>query len=259
MKKSRRLSDAVWYDTHYYTERYNGRTQWYDMLMYELQKRLNPTDRLLELGCGQSTALIECARKRLIPASHIYGIDQSKAAIANLKKQLPTAHLRVGDIYSIPFKDHFFNVVTIMEVIEHVENPQAVFTEIARVLKPTGTVYLSFPNFSVFPWNIVRKFSDMFSLPGIINKQPIDTIYTIDEIKSMAQKVGLECMSVTGVTYLTALLTPLESAGGYFATRLLNRMGMAHRSLHPLLTFRTSEVQSRSSQRSTKNLQGYQY
>ena len=236
-KPQKRRADAVWYDEHYYTSHYSGRTQWYDMLMLDLKKRLKPSDRIIELGCGQSASLLACVKSGLIPETHVYGIDQSSAAIARLQKQLPEAHLHVGDIYSVPYKDGFFDVVTIMEVIEHVENPQEVFDEITRILKPNGNMYLSFPNFSVFPWNVARWFSDKFHTPQLINKQPIDNIYTIDDVIKMAQQAGFEYVSTTGVTYLTALLTPIESFGDYWITRALNKVGLSTHSLHPLLRF----------------------
>lgn len=233
-----RKSDIDWYNKNYYSKESGKRHQWYDMVMYDLRASVRLTDRLLEVGCGESGALRSLVRERLVPEKNIYGIDQSDKATAELKKMLPQAHIQSGDIYRLPFKDNYFDIVLMMEVIEHLANSSVALKEIKRVLKPGGLLYISFPNFSVFPWNVIRKISDSAQLPEIINKQPIDNIYTIKEVKGMVMKEEFDFLSLTGVTYLTAVLTPLESMGEYTLTKTLNTLGLSGRSLHPLLKFR---------------------
>lgn len=232
-----RKSDIEWYNKNYYSKESGKRHQWYDMLMYDLRASVRPADKVLEVGCGQSVALRGLVREKLVPEKNIYGIDQSKKATAELKRMLPQAHIEPGDIYRLPFREAHFDIVLMMEVIEHLQGPSVALKEIKRVLKPGGLVYISFPNFSVFPWNIVRFISDRAKLSGIINKQPIDNIYTIDEVKRIVEKEKFKCLTITGVTYLTALFTPLESLGEYAFTKMLNSFRLSGRSLHPLMKF----------------------
>lgn len=52
--------------------------------------------------------------------------------------------MRCGDICNgILFEDNYFDVVTGIEVFEHISSPQNALREVARVLKPGGYVYLS--------------------------------------------------------------------------------------------------------------------
>lgn len=46
----------------------------------------------------------------------------------------------------LPYPDASFDVVTLVEVIEHLENHRAALTEVARVLKPGGILVLTTPN-----------------------------------------------------------------------------------------------------------------
>ncbi len=46
----------------------------------------------------------------------------------------------------LPFCDNYFDFVLLMEVIEHLRNPYAVFPEINRIIKPNGYCILSTPN-----------------------------------------------------------------------------------------------------------------
>jgi len=232
-----RKSDAIWYDEHYYNRHEPSRTQWYDMLLMNLAPTVKSSDVFLEVGCGESYALRYLAEKNLVKQSNIYGIDQSKLAIKHISASLPHAHFEQGDIYDLSFKKSFFDVVLMMEVIEHLENPKAALQQVYSVTKKGGTFYLSFPNFSVFPWRQVRWISDNFHLPGLVNKQPIDNIYSISTVINMIESTGFRLQNLIGVTYLTAGLTNIESINEYSFTRKLNAIGLSERSLHPLLVF----------------------
>lgn len=47
---------------------------------------------------------------------------------------------------ALPFADHSFDFVTCMEGIEHVINPTALVSELARIVKPGGHVLITMPN-----------------------------------------------------------------------------------------------------------------
>ncbi len=51
----------------------------------------------------------------------------------------------VGDAQNVPIKSNLVDCVKCVELLEHVEHPERVIKEIARVLKPGGTLILSTP------------------------------------------------------------------------------------------------------------------
>lgn len=51
----------------------------------------------------------------------------------------------VGDAHRLAFKDNVFDCVKCTELLEHVECPEKVIKEIARVLKSSGVLILSMP------------------------------------------------------------------------------------------------------------------
>ena len=57
-------------------------------------------------------------------------------------KYFPTV---AADARFLPFSDASFDSVICMEVLEHINNPPAVFNEIVRVLKIGGIVYITVP------------------------------------------------------------------------------------------------------------------
>jgi 2-polyprenyl-3-methyl-5-hydroxy-6-metoxy-1,4-benzoquinol methylase len=48
--------------------------------------------------------------------------------------------------FSLPEPENSFDVIVSVEVLEHLENPRAVFREFYRLLKPGGTLVLTTPN-----------------------------------------------------------------------------------------------------------------
>jgi len=54
-------------------------------------------------------------------------------------------------VTKLPFADASFDLVTCFETIEHVEAQQEVIAELARVLRPDGTLLISSPNRNVYP------------------------------------------------------------------------------------------------------------
>lgn len=87
--------------------------------------------RVLDLGCGASPYRNLC---RIRGALRI-GMD--------VKPQSGTDVL--GDALRVPFRDASFHVVLMSEVIEHVPDPGKALEEVARVLRPGGTLLLTWP------------------------------------------------------------------------------------------------------------------
>ncbi|MCX6848281.1 MAG: class I SAM-dependent methyltransferase [Verrucomicrobia bacterium] len=62
----------------------------------------------------------------------------------------------VGDVSALPFEDESYDIVLSTQVLEHVQDPQKVCLEMARVLKPDGHLFLTTPQSSPIhnePWN----------------------------------------------------------------------------------------------------------
>ena len=107
--------------------------------------------RLLDIGCGTGANLPTVAEVVLsdpsIPGGHVAALDYSPLALEFARQHLgdlPVTLLR-GDATKIPFASNSFDVVTMFDVLEHVEDDAAAVREIFRVLKPGGAFVLSVP------------------------------------------------------------------------------------------------------------------
>jgi len=108
---------------------------------------LQPGEVVLDLGSGGG---IDCflAAKKVGPAGQAIGLDMTpdmiRLARRNAKKLgLSNVDFRYGEIEEMPFPDAFVDVVISNCVINLSPDKDAVFGEIARVLKPGGRVSVS--------------------------------------------------------------------------------------------------------------------
>jgi SAM-dependent methyltransferase len=97
--------------------------------------------RALDVGCGVAQVV-----GRLSAAGvEAYGVDVSEPNIERARKVSPRCQLYNGK--HLPFADNFFASVGAINVLEHVEEPEAFIAELVRVTEPGGRIVISSPNF----------------------------------------------------------------------------------------------------------------
>ncbi len=231
--------DVKWYNTHYgklCKSKYLS--SWHLACVLHLKKILTSESRLLEVACGQSPVLQHLVGEESFSSEKICGLDQSDAAVSYLRTRIPDADLSTGDAYHLPYDDEAFDVVVLLEAIEHFRFPGVALGEISRVLKPGGHFLISFPNYSHLPWLIVRILAEKWKRPSWINLQPVDHIFFYSTIRSLLGSHSFEFVDDLGSVFFPPVLYKLESG---WMTRLLNVLGLARFSFHPVLLFEKFE------------------
>lgn len=168
---------------------------WHGRRFSQVSKVIEPVDgAVLDIGCHGGTFTNVIVKK--IGSKKMYGIDISSSAIALAKKRIPNGHFQVADATHLPFKENFFDAVFCLEVLEHVDDPLKVISEIKRVLKKSGYVVLLVPSESKlfklvwFLWTLyyhhwrhahVQNFQDQ-RLENVLNKVglKIDSVKTFN-------------------------------------------------------------------------------
>jgi SAM-dependent methyltransferase len=103
--------------------------------------RLGPGKRLLDVGCG----LNELVRQTmLLRKADGLGMDFNPAVVEYVS-QAGQAPIVEGTLAAAPFGDGEFDVVSMMEYLEHEPNPREVLAQARRVLKPGGHVCVEIP------------------------------------------------------------------------------------------------------------------
>lgn len=125
-----------WYATRYFEEVYTH-TYEHDVEVAEARLRdygLVSGERLLDVGAGNG-AFVDRARA--------WGIEAWGQDLAGANN----GRTWVRDLVDVAFPPHYFDVVTMHDVLEHVPDPVAMLTEAARILVPGGTLLVDFPRF----------------------------------------------------------------------------------------------------------------
>lgn len=95
-----------------------------------------PGARLLDVGCGTGGLLARAVGDGLV----VSGVDVERRALAMAERAAPSAVLTVADAHELPFDDDAFDLVTLVQVLEHLTNPVQALREAGRVCAPGGTV-----------------------------------------------------------------------------------------------------------------------
>jgi ubiquinone/menaquinone biosynthesis C-methylase UbiE len=103
---------------------------------------------VLDIGCGSghgSNALSKKFRK-------VYGVDISADAIKYAKDnwQEDNIEFLIGSGTAIPFPDDTFNTAVAFEVFEHIQKWEDFLSELKRVVKKGGEIYISTPNKDIY-------------------------------------------------------------------------------------------------------------
>lgn len=112
----------------------------YRIYAREVMDRLAAGGAVLDIGCGRSFEFASALCER---TSDVHGIDPAAEAGAVMVAgaRVYRAH---GD--ALPFADRRFDLVVARSVLEHLESPEPVFREIARVLRPGGAFVFLTPS-----------------------------------------------------------------------------------------------------------------
>lgn len=96
--------------------------------------------RCLDIGCGQGL-LLDDLRTR---GWQTFGIDVSQGACDVTGRK---GHaIFCGEVIDAPFPDGYFELITLIDSIEHVRAPMRTLAAVRRLLSPTGRVVIATPN-----------------------------------------------------------------------------------------------------------------
>ena len=151
----------------------------------------------LDVGCGAGLLTEPLARL----GASVPGIDASPEVIAVAREHAEAMALeidyRAGDVQELQGQ---FDLVTAMEVIEHVAEPSTFLKALARRLAPGGLLILSTPNATA--WSRLMMITVGEGL-GRIPKgtHDFDNFIGPDRMKTLLADAGLECVDTEGLAW----------------------------------------------------------
>jgi SAM-dependent methyltransferase len=144
------------------------------------RSRIIPGQTVADLGCGLGGDTIMLGRHVARGGGRAIGIDRSRAML-DFAKARPEAsglplEFQEGDVHHLSFSDASLDACWLERVLVHMHDPQAVLTEVWRVLRPEGRVVAQEYDYRGFLYEyndpelseaIRARFASQFAQPGI--------------------------------------------------------------------------------------------
>ena len=152
-----------------------------------------PGDKVVDIGCGLGRHSFELYRRGV----DVVAFDQNEQELKEVQVMFEameeagealagtTAQTVVGDALHLPFPDGHFDGVVVSEMLEQIPDDRAAIAEIARVVKPGGTVAVSVPRW--LPERLCWALSDEYHA----NEGGHVRIYRADELTQSLRDAGL--------------------------------------------------------------------
>lgn len=155
--------------------------------------------RILDVGTGGGIFAEAMARE----GAEVTGLDPEEQAIkvaqAHAQQEGLSIHYEVGLIEHYQAKP--FSIMTCMEMLEHVSDPELILTHAARLLAPDGYLFLSTINRTLKAYASVILGAEY--LMGILPRQTHDFQKFIkpSELAAAVRAVGLHVVDICGLSY----------------------------------------------------------
>lgn len=143
---------------------------------------------ILDAGCGTGGNLVMLSRHGRV---HAMELDDQSRKIANSKGIAQVLPGRLPD--NVPFQQAQFDLIALLDVLEHVEDDRSTLRVLGSLLKPGGYLLISVPAFP-FLWSAHDEVHH--------HKRR----YLVSELRNKLEDAGLE---ITYASYFNTVLFPL--------------------------------------------------
>lgn len=175
----------------------DGRHWWYrarrEILARLIAREVRPAPgaRILEIGCGTGHNLDMLGRFGTVDAVEM---DEAARAVASARLGRPALTATLPALEGV--EKGAYDLVALLDVLEHVDEDRASLESIAARLKPGGRILLTVP---AHPW--------MWSAHDVVNHHK--RRYTKKGFRAVIEAAGLK---VELLSYFNSLLFPLAAA-----------------------------------------------
>ena len=127
--------------------------------------------RAIEIGCGEGFST-QRLRAMLPSTVQLEASEYVKSLVSSAQKRNPTVPIIEESIYETTHADNSFDLIFLLEVLEHLDYPDDALEELSRILKPGGYLILGVPREPL--WRILnfargKYIKQLGNTPGHLN------------------------------------------------------------------------------------------
>ncbi len=198
---------AKYYDLFYQNKSYDKEVNF-------ISHFIEVGNKILDVGCGTG----KHAEKLEVQGYVVDGLDLNQEMLSEAKKRLK-GNLYCQNLLDIDINEQYDIIISMFAVINHLKNIdelEKALTNLKRILKPNGTIIIDLHNpqksgsktdtfgdmTRTMTWNynpdIEQEITDItFNVAGDeFHDQHLFRIFSIDEIVTIANKVGLTVLGI---------------------------------------------------------------
>lgn len=161
---------------------------------------------VLDIGCASGYLGKELAKKGCI----VYGVEISSVMARKTKNYYKGVMEGNIEKIELPWRDGFFDAILLLDVLEHLFEPDKTLLKLKKFLSANGIVIISLPNIANWwvRWNLMRGIFE-YTNEGLLDAGHI-RFFTYDSAVKMIQSVGYEIVSTDLVITLPKFLLKLD-------------------------------------------------
>lgn len=167
-----------WIDNHSFT--WQGLVQ--DINRYYRRKNI---DNILDIGAGTG-GFLEFFHLQY-PDTELHAIESSPNAMENLKSRLPCLKFPLKSVEKISNLNNHYNVITLLQCLEHISEPFNLCRNIHRLLNNEGILLVTVPNRYSYKV-LLRGFKDSYCYSNKTHLQ----FFSISTLNLILRKSGFK-------------------------------------------------------------------
>jgi ubiquinone/menaquinone biosynthesis C-methylase UbiE len=195
---------------------------------------LAPGDAALDVGCGVGDD-VRLLADVVGPTGCAVGIDASEALLAEARARTPPGfgvEFVAADVHAMPFAKDSFAAARVERALQHVADPLAVVTEMARVVRPGGLIVAMEPDWDTLVVSsadletsraVVRACADRIRHPDAGRRLPEWFVRAEIEVKRV-DALATPIRSLDLAEYVFKLVSAVESLGRSIAEPWLEEL-----------------------------------
>lgn len=172
--------------------------------MQYIEQNISLKDKnILDIGCGGGLLTEALARR----GAAVTGLDISDASLTIARHHCKQSNLEINYINSTVedfagTNTRKFDVITCMEMLEHVPDPVSVIKSCAELIKPGGDVFFSTLNRNLPSYILAVIFAEYLLKLLPAGTHDYSRFIRPSELFSWCQQYGLQVTDISGISYL---------------------------------------------------------